>query len=47
MPPLTAIFGVIGLFGAQLIGVQMMGIDAGVSVADARPVRLHDVPRAS
>ena len=30
MPLLTAIFGVIGLFGAQLIGVQMMGVDAGV-----------------
>ena len=29
MPLLTAIFSVIGLFGAQLIGVQLMGVDAG------------------
>jgi phospholipid/cholesterol/gamma-HCH transport system permease protein len=30
MPLLTAIFGVIGLFGAQLIGVQLMRVDQGV-----------------
>jgi phospholipid/cholesterol/gamma-HCH transport system permease protein len=30
VPLLTAVFGVVGLFGAQLIGVQMMGVDAGV-----------------
>jgi phospholipid/cholesterol/gamma-HCH transport system permease protein len=30
MPLLAAIFGVIGLFGAQLIGVQLMGVDKGV-----------------
>ncbi|HTD30790.1 MAG TPA: lipid asymmetry maintenance ABC transporter permease subunit MlaE [Steroidobacteraceae bacterium] len=30
MPLLTAIFGVIGLFGAQLIGVQLMRVDEGV-----------------
>lgn len=30
MPLLTAIFSVIGLFGAQLIGVQLMGVDRGV-----------------
>lgn len=29
MPLLVAIFNVIGLFGAQLVGVQMMGVDAG------------------
>ena len=29
MPLLAAIFSVIGIFGAQLIGVQIMGIDAG------------------
>jgi phospholipid/cholesterol/gamma-HCH transport system permease protein len=30
MPLLAAIFALIGLFGAQLIGVQLMGVDAGV-----------------
>ena len=29
MPLLAAIFNVIGLFGAQLVGVQLMGVDAG------------------
>jgi phospholipid/cholesterol/gamma-HCH transport system permease protein len=29
MPLLTAIFSLIGLFGAQLIGVQLMGVDKG------------------
>jgi phospholipid/cholesterol/gamma-HCH transport system permease protein len=29
MPLLVAIFNVVGLFGAQLIGVQQMGVDAG------------------
>ena len=29
MPLLAAIFNIIGLFGAQLVGVQMMGIDRG------------------
>ncbi|MGH8199871.1 MAG: lipid asymmetry maintenance ABC transporter permease subunit MlaE [Steroidobacteraceae bacterium] len=29
MPLLAAIFSVIGLFGAQLIGVQLLGIDRG------------------
>ena len=29
MPLLAAIFSLIGLFGAQLIGVQLMGVDAG------------------
>ena len=30
MPLLAAMFSVIGLFGAQLIGVQLMGVDKGV-----------------
>jgi phospholipid/cholesterol/gamma-HCH transport system permease protein len=29
MPLLAAIFSVIGIFGAQLIGVQIMGVDSG------------------
>ncbi len=29
MPLLTAIFDCIGIYGAQLIGVQMMGIESG------------------
>jgi phospholipid/cholesterol/gamma-HCH transport system permease protein len=29
MPLLTAIFNVIGLYGAQLVGVQLMGVDRG------------------
>jgi phospholipid/cholesterol/gamma-HCH transport system permease protein len=29
MPILAAIFSVIGLYGAQLVGVQLMGIDSG------------------
>lgn len=29
MPLLVAIFNVIGLFGAQLVGVQLMGVDPG------------------
>jgi phospholipid/cholesterol/gamma-HCH transport system permease protein len=30
MPLLAAIFNIIGLYGAQLIGVQMMGVDRGI-----------------
>jgi phospholipid/cholesterol/gamma-HCH transport system permease protein len=30
MPLLTVIFSVVGLYGAQLIGVQLMGVDKGV-----------------
>jgi phospholipid/cholesterol/gamma-HCH transport system permease protein len=30
MPLLVAIFSVVGLYGAQLIGVQLMNVDAGV-----------------
>jgi phospholipid/cholesterol/gamma-HCH transport system permease protein len=29
MPLLTAIFSLIGLYGAQLVGVQIMGVDSG------------------
>jgi phospholipid/cholesterol/gamma-HCH transport system permease protein len=29
MPLLAAIFSMIGLYGAQLVGVQLMGVDAG------------------
>ena len=29
MPLLAAIFSMIGIFGAQLVGVQLMGVDAG------------------
>ena len=29
MPLLAAIFSIIGIFGAQLVGVQMMGVDSG------------------
>ncbi len=29
MPLLAAIFSLVGLFGAQLVGVQMMGVDKG------------------
>jgi len=29
MPLLAAIFSMIGLYGAQLVGVQMMGVDSG------------------
>src|SRR5579871_5517569 len=44
MPLLTAIFSVIGLFGAQLIGVQLMGIDHGVFWSQTQgAVALHDV----
>jgi phospholipid/cholesterol/gamma-HCH transport system permease protein len=44
MPLLAAIFGVIGLFGAQLIGVQLMGVDAGVFWSQTQSaVGLRDV----
>jgi phospholipid/cholesterol/gamma-HCH transport system permease protein len=29
MPLLAAVFSIVGLFGAQLVGVQMMGVDRG------------------
>jgi len=44
MPLLTAIFSLIGLYGAQLVGVQMMGVDRGVFWSQMQgSVGLHDV----
>jgi len=44
MPLLTAIFSVIGLYGAQLVGVQLMGVDRGVFWSQTQgAVGLHDV----
>jgi phospholipid/cholesterol/gamma-HCH transport system permease protein len=44
MPLLSAIFSVIGLYGAQLVGVQMMGVDKGVFWSQTQSsVGLHDV----
>ena len=44
MPLLAATFSVVGLFGAQLIGVQQMGVDAGAFWSQTQnAVDLHDV----
>jgi phospholipid/cholesterol/gamma-HCH transport system permease protein len=44
MPLLTAIFIVIGLFGAQLVGVQFFGVDQGSFWSQMRgAVELDDV----
>src|SRR5579863_3989071 len=44
MPLLAGIFSVIGLFGAQLIGVQLMGVDKGAFWSQTQDsVNLHDV----
>src|ERR1700741_1654957 len=44
MPLLAAIFSVIGLYGAQLVGVQLMGVDHGVFWSQTQnAVDLHDV----
>jgi phospholipid/cholesterol/gamma-HCH transport system permease protein len=44
MPLLVAIFNVIGLYGAQLIGVQMMGVDKGSFWSQTQgSVGLHDI----
>ena len=44
MPLLTAIFSLIGLFGAQLIGVQLMGVDKGAFWSQMQgSVELRDV----
>lgn len=44
MPLLAAIFSLIGLYGAQLIGVQIMGVDAGSFWSQMRAgVSLADV----
>jgi phospholipid/cholesterol/gamma-HCH transport system permease protein len=44
MPLLAAIFGMIGIFGAQLVGVQLMGVDSGQFWSQMRgAVELRDV----
>jgi phospholipid/cholesterol/gamma-HCH transport system permease protein len=44
MPLLSATFTVIALYGAQLIGVQQMGVDAGAYWSQTQnAVDLHDV----
>lgn len=44
LPLLVAVFNVIGLFGAQLIGVQQMGVDVGAFWSQTQDaVDLHDV----
>ncbi|MBS0378764.1 MAG: lipid asymmetry maintenance ABC transporter permease subunit MlaE [Proteobacteria bacterium] len=44
VPLLTAIFAIVGLFGAQLIGVQLMGIDPGAFWSQTQDaVELRDV----
>jgi phospholipid/cholesterol/gamma-HCH transport system permease protein len=44
MPLLTAIFSIVGLFGAQLVGVQLMGVDVGSFWSQMQgAVRLDDV----
>ena len=44
LPLLTAIFITIGLYGAQLVGVQLLGIDAGQFWSQMRnAVELDDI----
>ena len=44
MPLLAAVFSVVGLFGAQLVGVQLMGVDAGAFWSQMQgSVQLDDV----
>ena len=44
MPLLAAIFSVIGVYGAQLVGVQIMGVDSGSFWSQMRAsVALHDI----
>ena len=44
MPLLTAIFSIVGLYGAQLIGVQLMGVDRGVFWSQMQgAVGLHNI----
>jgi phospholipid/cholesterol/gamma-HCH transport system permease protein len=44
LPLLVAIFNVVGLFGAQLVGVQVMGVDAGAFWSQMQAaVELDDV----
>src|SRR5262245_26712395 len=44
MPLLVAIFNIVGLYGAQLVGVQVMGVDNGSFWSQMQSsVELHDV----
>ncbi len=44
MPLLSGIFNIVGLFGSQLVGVQMMGVDKGSFWSQMQgSVGLHDV----
>ena len=44
LPLLVAIFNIVGLFGAQLVGVQLMGIDSGAFWSQTQAaVELDDV----
>ena len=44
MPLLAAIFSMVGIFGAQLVGVQLMGVDSGQFWSQMRgAVELKDV----
>jgi phospholipid/cholesterol/gamma-HCH transport system permease protein len=44
MPLLVAIFNLVGLFGAQLVGVQLMGVDSGAFWSQMQgSVELDDV----
>lgn len=44
MPLLVAIFNLVGLFGAQLVGVQLMGVDVGAYWSQMQgAVQLNDV----
>jgi phospholipid/cholesterol/gamma-HCH transport system permease protein len=44
MPLLAAIFNIVGLYGAQLIGVQLMAVDRGVFWSQMQSsVELHNV----
>jgi phospholipid/cholesterol/gamma-HCH transport system permease protein len=44
VPLLTAIFNVVGVFGSQLIGVQLMGVDSGAFWSQMQgAVQLNDV----
>lgn len=44
MPLLAAVFSIIGLFGAQLVGVQLMGVDRGAFWSQMQgAVQLDDV----
>jgi phospholipid/cholesterol/gamma-HCH transport system permease protein len=44
MPLLVAIFNVIGIFGAQLVGVTVMGVDAGTFWSQMQgAVRIDDI----